>query len=90
MVGITPSKTMTMATADEAEGKVDGRREDLLDRKDPTVHLDLLQERRGVDDGAQASVGGVVHEGEGDVAHDEIERVVLQGWSAGNTGRRSS
>ena len=63
---------------DEAEGKVDGRREDLLDREDPTVHLDLLQERRGVDDGAQAAVGGVVHEGEGDVAHDEVERVVLQ------------
>ena len=61
---------------DERESEVHEREQNLLHREDAPVDLDLLEQGRGVDDARERRVGGVAHERERDVAHDEVEREV--------------
>lgn len=61
---------------DERESEIHEREQDLLHREDVPVDLNLLEQRRGVDDARERRVGGVTHERERHVAHDEVERKV--------------
>ena len=61
---------------DQREGKVDEAEQDLLDRKDEAMDLYLFKKGRGADDRRERGAGRVVHEAEGDVAQDEVQRVV--------------
>lgn len=62
--------------SDERESEVHEHEQDLLYWEDAPADLDLLEQRRGVDDARKRCVGGVAHERERDVAHDEEEREV--------------
>lgn len=62
---------------DEREGEVDERKEDLLHREHEARDLDLFEQRGSVEEGRERGAGGVGHEGERDVAQDEVEREVL-------------
>ncbi len=46
-------------------------------REDEARDADLLEQRGGVDERHEGLAGGLRHEGERDVAQDEVERVVL-------------
>lgn len=61
---------------DQREGKVDEAEQNLLDRKDEAMDLYLFEKGRGADDRRERRAGRVVHEAEGDVAKDEVQRVI--------------
>ena len=63
---------------DKREGEVHEREQDLLHREHKAMDLDLLQERGRLDDGGERLARGIGHHGEGDVTHNEVERVHLR------------
>lgn len=62
---------------DQREGEVHECEQNLLNWEDESRDADLLEQRGGVDERHEGLAGGLRHEGERDVAQDEVERVVL-------------
>lgn len=62
---------------DQREGEVHEREQNLLNWEDEARDADLLEQRGGVDERHEGLAGGLRHEGERDVAQDEVERVVF-------------
>lgn len=61
----------------EREGVVHEREEHLLHREDEAVDLDFLKQGRRLDNRGKRVAGGIAHEGERDVAQNEVQRIVL-------------
>lgn len=61
--------------SNQREGKVDEREQYLLNRKRPTMHLDLFKQKRSRNDGHEGIIRRLRHSRERDVADEQVQRV---------------